>query len=85
MRYKIHEANRISPASCVRSPVSILIVVVFPAPFGPRNPKRSQSGTLNEMLSTAVMAPNRFVNPLTAITASFSSFISHHDFKGASR
>jgi hypothetical protein len=31
------------------------------------------------------MAPNRFVNPSIAITASFSSFISYHDFKGASR
>ncbi len=49
--------------------VSILIVVVFPAPFGPRNPKISPSGTLKEMLSTAVMVPNRFVNPLTAITS----------------
>ena len=34
----------------------ILTVVVFPAPFGPRNPKHSPSGMSNEMPSTAVSA-----------------------------
>jgi len=64
------------PASGVSRPVSILMVVVFPAPFGPRNPNSSPSGTLKEISSTAVIAPNRFVNPLTAITSSRSLSIS---------
>ena len=37
------------PSVRLASVVSILIVVVFPAPFGPRNPKISPSATLKEM------------------------------------
>ena len=35
-------------------------VVVFPAPFGPRNPKTSPWPTSNEMSSKATLSPNRF-------------------------
>jgi hypothetical protein len=34
-----------------------LIVVVLPAPFGPRNPKNSPAGMRNETSSTAVKSP----------------------------
>jgi hypothetical protein len=39
----------------------ILIVVVFPAPFGPRNPQHSPFDTLKSMLSTARRSPYFFV------------------------
>jgi|GEM_PF-1011035 hypothetical protein len=84
IRYKIHEANLNITGIRRKKPSKHPDRCRFFASFGPRNPKTSQSGTLNETLSTAMMVPNRFVNPLTAITASFSSFISYHDFKGVS-
>ena len=42
--------------------MSILIVVVFPAPFGPRKPKISPSRTRKETASTAVNVPKHFVS-----------------------
>ena len=50
-------------------PVRIRIVVVFPAPLGPRKPRISPLGTSNEMSSTAVMRPYCFVRCSTLITA----------------
>jgi hypothetical protein len=44
----------------VRSVVSILIVVVFPAPFGPRKAKISPAWTSSEMSSTADTSPYFF-------------------------
>ena len=41
------------PVSGCASPISILIVVVFPAPFGPRKPKNDPWGTPNDNPSTA--------------------------------
>ena len=35
--------------------VNTLMVVLFPAPFGPRKPKKSPFFTLNEMWSTALV------------------------------
>ena len=46
--------TRATPEVGFKSVVSIIIVVLLPAPFGPRNPKISPSSTLSEMLSTAV-------------------------------
>src|SRR5271166_2159047 len=43
------------------SPVRILIVVVLPAPLGPKNPKISPGATAKEMPSTAVASPKRLV------------------------
>ena len=45
--------ERRAPAVGAMSPVSILIVVVLPAPFGPRKPKISPAPTVNEMPRTA--------------------------------
>src|SRR5262249_17832678 len=42
------------------------IVVVFPAPLGPRNPNSSPGSTENEMPSTAVNSPNRLTSPSTS-------------------
>ena len=58
---------RIIPWSGARKPVTIFIVVDFPAPFGPRKPSTSPRPTLNETSSTAVSAPNRFVMLLISI------------------
>src|SRR5437879_6018405 len=43
------------------------MVVVLPAPLGPRNPKTSPSSTENETPFTASMRPNRRVSPSTSI------------------
>ena len=43
------------------------IVVVLPAPFGPRKPRISPFSTLNEMASTAVVRPYLFVRLSTSI------------------
>jgi len=42
------------------SVVSILMVVVLPAPFGPRNAKISPARTSNETSLTAMTLPNDF-------------------------
>ncbi len=52
------------PAVGSSNPVSILMVVDLPAPFGPRNPKNCPGATLNLTSSTAVSAPKRRVSPL---------------------
>jgi hypothetical protein len=44
----------IVPAVFRASPTMALMVVVFPAPFGPRNPKNSPASTRSEISSTAV-------------------------------
>src|SRR3990170_2239013 len=49
-------------------PVSILMVVVLPAPLGPRNPKISPRCTPNVTPSTAVKVPNRLVSLSTSMT-----------------
>ena len=58
------------PEVALLKPLSIRIAVVFPAPFAPRNPKISPFLTSNEILSTAVNAPNLFVRFSTDITMS---------------
>jgi len=41
----------------VARPTTALIVVVLPAPFGPRKPKNSPLSTSNERSSTARVEP----------------------------
>src|SRR5215469_7522263 len=50
-----------------RSVVSILMVVVFPAPLGPRKAKISPSSTSNETSLTAVKEPKVFTRLRTRI------------------
>ena len=45
------------PESAERKPVTIFIVVDFPAPFGPRNPSTSPRRTEKLMPSTALIGP----------------------------
>src|SRR5574341_510055 len=63
------------PAEGMRSPVSIRIVVDFPAPFGPRKPKISPFLTSRLMRSTAVKSPKARVRfaTLTAMGLSLLS------------
>src|SRR4051812_2485093 len=44
-------------------PTSMRMVVVFPAPFGPRKPKTRPSLSSKETLSTIVRLPMTFVSP----------------------
>ena len=48
------------PAEGLESPVSIWMVVVFPAPLAPRKPKISWGEIWRERRSTAVKEPKDF-------------------------
>src|SRR3974390_1024360 len=50
-----------------RKQVRTRIVVVFPAPFGPRKPTICPFSTSKEILSTATVRAYRFVRPSTLI------------------
>ena len=60
-------ATTMRPSDAGRNPVSIRIVVVFPAPFGPIKPTTSPLPTSKLTPSTAVMRPNRRVRLRAAI------------------
>ena len=47
--------------------VNIMMVVLFPAPFGPKRPKISPGLTEKEMPSTATASPNDFLSDLVSI------------------
>src|SRR5215469_5497737 len=55
------------PSVIGRIPVSILMTVVLPLPFGPRKPNTSPCSTLKLMWSTAVKSPKRRVSPSVLI------------------
>src|SRR5947199_5447442 len=57
------------PLVGVSSVVNILIVVVLPAPFGPRNAKISPAFTAKDTSRTAVMSPNVFTSRSTRMMA----------------
>ena len=57
------------PEVGARSVPRVRTVVVFPAPFGPRNPNTSPRATLNDTSATAVRPPNFLVRCLTSIAA----------------
>jgi hypothetical protein len=60
--------------------LSILIVVVLPAPLGPRNPKTSPSLMWNVRLSTAVKSPNFLVRFSASINLHHTiNFLSNFD------
>src|ERR671912_2147897 len=56
-------AQRTSPVSAVASPNTQRIVVVLPAPFGPRKPTRRPGRAVNDSPSSAVTGPYRLVSP----------------------
>src|SRR2546430_169627 len=62
-------SNRIVPAvGRVKSSIA-RIVVLFPAPLGPRKPKISPCATLNEIPLTARTAPYDLAKPSTSMAA----------------
>src|SRR5450631_4202788 len=63
-------ATRASPEEGGRSVVSILIVVVLPAPLEPSKPKTSPAFTDRVRASTAVNAPKRRERALVSRTVS---------------
>ena len=68
----VRRARSSSPASGAESPTSIRIVVVLPAPFGPRNPVTVPGSQRNETSLTTVRPPRRFVRPVASIMAQAS-------------
>src|SRR6187401_2148118 len=62
-------ATRAAPAVGRSSVQRIEIVVVLPAPFGPRNPNSSPGSTENDTPSTAVKSSNRLTRPSTSTAA----------------
>ncbi len=67
------------PATSALPPVglasvqSMLIVVVLPAPFGPRKPNTSPAATSKLTPRTASSSPKDFLNPLTLIAGAVRS------------
>jgi hypothetical protein len=70
---------RVSPAVGVTSPRIIRSVVVFPEPFGPRNPVTAPGSTENVSPSTAWTAPNRLLSSRTVMRPVWSSCTSSLD------
>src|SRR6185312_8418700 len=56
----------------VARPIKHLIVVVFPAPFGPRNPKKDPRATVRSRPSTAGFAPYSFFKSRTTMAGEIS-------------
>jgi len=57
-----YPSSQIDPVVGLVSPSSIRIMVVLPAPFGPRYPNAVPVGTRRSTRSTAVRPPNRLVS-----------------------
>src|SRR2546427_794968 len=55
--------TRTSPPSAARWPVSRLMSVVLPEPFGPISPTRSPAATTKSTASFATMPPNHLTRP----------------------
>ena len=70
---RLAQNRKLRPASRAADPVSIFIVVVFPHPFGPRNPKISPRSMVKLTPSTAVKSPKRQVRSRAAMTVSWLS------------
>src|SRR5262245_51843107 len=58
------------PESGVSNPHNILSVVVFPDPFGPRNPVMRPRGTWMEKSFTTRLSPNDLLRSFTSMTRS---------------
>ena len=56
-------------------PASMRMVVVLPAPFGPRNPTISPSPTAKVMPATASTSPKRLVTSRSAIAAARAALV----------
>src|SRR4051812_22278910 len=58
---------RASPAVAWTSPVRILMVVVLPAPLGPRNPNTSPGCTVSDRSCSATRPPYALRSPVVSI------------------
>src|SRR5688572_5353450 len=63
-----------SPSVGARLPVSICIVVVLPAPLGPRKPSTSPRLSSSAMFFTAACAPKRRTRPCALIVVDDAAF-----------
>lgn len=68
------------PLVGLRSVINILIVVVLPAPFGPKNPNISPFLTEKDTLSTAIKLLYFFVRLLVLIISKVFPPINNKDF-----
>src|SRR5260370_27249293 len=74
------------PAVGAISVVSILTIVVLPAPLGPSSPKTSPRRTSKLTWSTAVKAPKRLVRSLVCIAGDSGSIVPREsNFRGHPR
>src|SRR5262245_33598567 len=73
---------RISPPSGAVMFMIIRIVVVLPAPFGPRSPNIAPRGTCRERLSTALKRPNALVTSESSSALSMSGLANYYGFLG---
>ena len=71
---KFFPKMRISPALGLIKESIQRIVVLFPAPLGPKNPNTSPLLTVKLTFFTASNEPNDFCKPLTSIIACCSMF-----------
>ena len=69
-------STRMCPLSGFIMPMNKRIVVVFPAPLGPRNPYIEPAGTLNETSLRAKDLPAFQLTPLSSM-ALFTDFDSY--------
>src|ERR1700724_114212 len=67
----LNPSTSTSPLVGLSRVVNILMVVVFPAPFGPRNAKISPAFTSKETSRTAVIEPYFFTRLVTRIIRCF--------------
>src|SRR5215471_14217328 len=63
--------TRTEPFCAASRPRMCLISVVLPAPLAPTRPYTTPRGTVSVTSFKAILAPNRRVTPVTAITVSF--------------
>src|SRR6267143_214214 len=73
-RRTLNPATYASPSVMSARPVSNLIIVVLPAPFGPRRPKTVPEATFRVTWSTAVSFPYTFVRFSVTIALSVMGF-----------
>ena len=66
------------PLSALKTSVMILIVVVFPAPFLPKNPKARPLSTLNEISVKTLLSPKDL---FTCFNSRFILFTNYFDVK----
>src|SRR5438552_8007632 len=77
--------KRTRPVSGVSSPMSWVISVVLPAPFGPMMACSSPAGTSSVMPSEATTPPKRLLNPSICKSASATAHTHQHAVDATAR